>query len=647
MRIFHFGWIGFRRSVRGIILFTLISASGARSAQEGIAPAAPASSARTEPAPSATPGTGLILNSEGAMPGYTLFAPLDSTTTYLIDTKGEVVHTWESRFVPGQSVYLLPDGSLLRCAREPNYHQFSGGGIGGRVERLAPDGKLLWEYICADERRCLHHDIEPLPNGNILMIAWEKKTRDEALAAGRDPRLQEGDELWPDCILEVRPQGDSGGQIVWEWHVWDHLVQEYDKTKPNYGVVADHPELIDLNYRRSGPRETPADIQRLRGLGYIGGGHEKDEDSDDGSAAARRRAEAPSRDGNAPPDNGGGPPFPGRGRGPGGMNMRADMCHINAIAYHPKLDQIVLSVHTFNEIWIIDHSTTTEQAAGHTGGRYGRGGDLLYRWGNPRAYGAGSSDDQQLFAQHDAHWIAEGLPGAGRLLIFNNGLGRRDGAYSSVIEIEPPMEAGGRYRYETGKPFGPSRPQWEYVAAKKTDFYSSRISGAQRLRNGNTLICSGETGRIFEIDREGKVVWDYVNPFRNPRGPRGEPPGGFWGPPGGPTGGTGHNSPRQHEGLPQPDPETSPRPADTGTATSTNESDDPHQDRPRSDQPSPNGMLMPPRPVNGGPPGRWSGGPPGPFGGMPGGLFRATRIAADDLAVMKLLSEKPPVRKGG
>ena len=72
-----------------------------------------------------------------------------------------------------------------------------------------------------------------------------------------------------------------------------------------------------------------------------------------------------------------------------------------------------MSVCAFSEFWIIDHGTTTAQAAGHTGGRRGRGGDLLYRWGNPRAYRAGTKADRKLFAQHNAHWIPKGLPGAG------------------------------------------------------------------------------------------------------------------------------------------------------------------------------------------------------------------------------------------
>lgn len=71
---------------------------------------------------------GLLVHQEGAFSGYTLFAPLKSNTTYLIDMEGAVVHTWESTLRPGNAAYLLENGHLLRCAREPDNPVFLGGG---------------------------------------------------------------------------------------------------------------------------------------------------------------------------------------------------------------------------------------------------------------------------------------------------------------------------------------------------------------------------------------------------------------------------------------------------------------------------------------------------------------------------------------
>ena len=161
---------------------------------------------------------------------------------------------------------------------------------------------------------------------------------------------------------------------------------------------------------------------------------------------------------------------------------------MNSIAYNAQLDQIVLSVRGCNEIWFLDHSTTTKEAAGHTGGKHGKGGDLIYRWGNPAAYRRGTTRDKQLVQQHDAQWIPDGYPGAGHITIFNNGYDR---GWSSVEEIVPPVDASGRYILEAGKAYGPEKPVWHYEAKNRTDFFSSEISGAHRLPNGNTLICAG------------------------------------------------------------------------------------------------------------------------------------------------------------
>jgi hypothetical protein len=374
--------------------------------------------------------------------GYTLFAPMPSDITYLIDNSGEVVHTWESNYPPCLSAYLLENGSLLRTASIESNPNFT---ASGGVQQIDWNGSVVWEFGYSSGQHALHHDIEVLPNGNVLMIAWECKTAEEAIAAGRDPNLLRYGKLWPDHIIEVEPTGATGGNIVWEWHVWDHLIQDYDSTKENYGVVANHPELADINFA---------------------GGH-----------------------------------------------INPDLNHINSIDYNEQFDQILLSVNTYAEIWVIDHSTTTEEAAGHIGGNSGKGGDILYRWGNPQAYRAGDADDQRFFKQHDAQWIESGLPGSGNILVFNNGHNRPDGSYSSVDEIVPPMDGNGSYFLIPGSAYGPEEQIWMYKAENPMDFYSSGISGAQRLPNGNTLICNGQSGIFFEVTSEKEIVWGYLNPF--------------------------------------------------------------------------------------------------------------------------------------
>jgi hypothetical protein len=374
--------------------------------------------------------------------GYLLFSPMTSTTTYQIDYNGNIIHTWPNDNFPGYSVYLLENGNIMRAARH-NYK------IGGMVQEIAWNGNIVWQYIYDVDGKLSHHDIEPLPNGNVLLVAWESKTLAETLEAGRNPSLQPGGPLTPDHIVEVHPTGPTSGDIVWEWHVWDHLVQEYDPSKANYGVVADHPELIDINF------------------------------------ASQHSI------------------------------LISDWTHVNSIDYNENLDQILLSSWYFNEIWVIDHCTTTEEAAGHTGGASGKGGDLLYRWGNPQTYQMGTAADQKFFGQHDAQWIEGGCPGFGDILVFNNGLDRPQGVYSSVEELHPPITQNGTYTYTAGQQYQPENSLWVYTAPVPTDFYSPLISGCQRLPDGNTLICSGENGIFFEVTPEKENIWQYTNPYPN------------------------------------------------------------------------------------------------------------------------------------
>lgn len=430
--------------------------------------------------------TGLLKLEEGVTDGYLFFAPLDTGQIYLMDNEGHLIRKWESDYQPGASAYLLPNGHVLKTSgygRRGNAH-FHGGGASHRVEEFDWDGNKVWEYVYATEDHLMHHDIEPLPNGNVLILAWEAKPEEEAIAAGRDPEMIKDGVIWSEHIIEVKPTYPEGGEVVWEWHLWDHLIQDFDPSKDNYGDVAANPQLVEINPPGFW-MDVISDEERaqLEALGYLG------ELPDEKSVSRRKR-------------NGG----------------SADWLHTNAIAYNPDLDQIALSVLGNNEIWIIDHSTTTEEARGHTGGKTGMGGDILYRWGNPMAHRLGNEESQTLFAQHDVRWVPKGYPGEGNLTIFNNGRGRGDGRnYSSVVEITPPIQANGAYAREENKAYGPAEPTWEYTAPEKPDFYSSFISGATRLWSGNTLICAGAGGEFFEVTPEKEVVWRYVNPAQGPK----------------------------------------------------------------------------------------------------------------------------------
>jgi hypothetical protein len=414
-----------------------------------------------------------LIDAKAACAGYTLLAPANSTTTYLLDMEGRVVKTWQSDCKPGHSAYLLENGHLLRAGAlvNPPFHTF--GGAGGRIQEFSWDGALLWDFTLADDSRLGHHDICPLPNGNVLLLVWEQKTREEAVAAGRRPETVNRAGLVADGVVEIKPTGKTTGEVVWEWHAWDHLVQDHDPAGDRFGDVGKNPHRVDVNFGENtiaAMVAKPEELKKLQALGYVGSADRK----------------------------------------PGPVSP--DWLHINAVAYNPELDQIILSVHQFSEVWVVDHGTTKAEAAGERGGKSGKGGGLLYRWGNPRAYRAGTAKDQKLFSQHNAHWVPRGLPGAGNILVFNNGLRRTGGAYSSVDEIVPPVDGRGQYTYTAGKPYGPDAPAWSYSAPRRADFYSSFISGAHRLPNGNTFICSGANGTLFEVTDKKEVVWKYLNP---------------------------------------------------------------------------------------------------------------------------------------
>jgi len=382
------------------------------------------------PASGQEPTVGLIHHdSTRSYQGYTLFAPLPWHDVYLIDNNGELVQSWYAPPRPFLVVYLLEDGTLLRTAPA---------GERDKTEILDWDSNVTWSFDYSSESAYSHHDVEMLPNGNIVLIAAEGRTREEAIEAGRAPELCPYGALTTH-LIEV---DTSTSEIVWQWHAWDHLVQDFDSTKQNWGVVRDHPELLDVNYY---------------------------------------------------------------------TRVSPDIMHCNAVDYNAELDQLVISSRSYSELWVIDHSTTTEEARGHTGGRHGRGGDLLYRWGNPATYRRGDTTRHRLMFQHDVQWIPDSLAGAGHFLAYSNGsLPTGTRPWSSVEEWASPADSTGFYPLGPDSTWGPRDPLWWY--RDTNEFYSPYISGCQRLPNGNTLVCEGEYGTLFEVTPDSEVVWKYVVP---------------------------------------------------------------------------------------------------------------------------------------
>ena len=367
-----------------------------------------------------TAGTIQLFNPSAVADNFILVNDAGNNRAYIMDKEAKILHEWPLTNNLGNDAFLLPDGRLL-ASLETDDPKITLGGQGGKIQFVDADGTVLWNFDYSSEESETHHDVELLPNGNVLAMVWEKRTMQEAEAAGSTL----GIDVFPDALIEVNPTTD---EIVWEWHVWDHIIQEADDTKANFGVVADNPQLINVNY-------VP--------------------------------------------------------------NERGDITHGNGISYDASKDLIYLSSNFFHEIWVIDHSTTTAEAAASSGGNFDKGGDLLYRFGNPEAYN--NPEGTRLFFNNHYPNLLSGTD-AGKVLVFVNGAGFDQ---STVYELELPASFN----------LLPNTDNEPTISWSFTDpeLFSDRVSGAVRLPNGNTMITEGDFG-LWEVSRFGEVLWKFEGP---------------------------------------------------------------------------------------------------------------------------------------
>ncbi len=411
----------------------------------------------------------LFCDTNKAFPGYTFFGV--GNRTFLLDLQGRVVHTWPV----GTNPHLLDNGNILDASKDDP------SGFQGFTE-VDWDGKTVWEYTEKRADYAPHHDWVRIFNKKLnapttLYIANRSISYDQAVAAGADPKKTSTEGGQMDAVVEV----DMQGNVVWEWCFFDHIVQDIDASKPNHvGVgktVADHPGLININ-------------------------------------------------------------MPGR-------PLKRDWLHCNSMDYNAESGHIVINS-VQGELYVIDHDGTfiVGDSKASIVKAAGPAGDFLYRFGDPARYAQGdpprvlenwdnaTSGHKQMGGAHDVHWIRPGLPGAGHIMVFNNGqyLYQRTPG-SSILEINSFLDANGRdtgkyvnppdagYRRETYDKDTHNQPRqiskqivWSYRSVNSHGFFSHIGSSGQRLPNGNTFICSDTEGHFFEVTSKGELAWEYINP---------------------------------------------------------------------------------------------------------------------------------------
>jgi len=369
----------------------------------------------------APPVEGLeVFDADKVYDGLILVNDASANSVYLMDKQASVVFEWDLKGKRlGNDVFLLPSGQLLGMF-ESESPVITLGGFGGFLALLDKDGNEEWSYEYSSEDHIAHHDAVMMPNGNILFLTWEKKSQEEADQIG----FSAGTQIVYDAVFEIDP---ATNEIVWQWHMWDHLIQDFDNTKMNFGDVAENPQLIDINY-----------------------------------------LEVPNDDG--------------------------DVSHANGLAYDSENDVVYISANFYSEVWVIDHSTTTAEAATSSGGNFGKGGDLIYRFGNPEAY-----KNSQGLRRFDRNHHPNLLSGTkkGNMLIYANGFAAEQ---STAYELKMPEPFSLNANVD-------NEPEvvWSFT---DPDLYSGRVSGVVLLPNGNRLITEGDFG-FWEVTEAGEVVWRY------------------------------------------------------------------------------------------------------------------------------------------
>ncbi len=195
--------------------------------------------------------------------GLTLIAVKGAYSVGVCDTNGVMVKTWT--FTPAQGSnsypsYMTQGGFIWRTITTTSSVTPQNGGMTGRIQKMDYAGNILWDWTFNSPQGVLHHDICIMPNGNVLATAYDVRFSVDIVAAGC---TNTATSMWSERIMEVQPVGTNSANIVWEWKLWDHLVQNVNPLKNNYyASIVNHPELLNIN------NGIQTDFFHMNGLDY-------------------------------------------------------------------------------------------------------------------------------------------------------------------------------------------------------------------------------------------------------------------------------------------------------------------------------------------------------------------------------------------
>ena len=374
-----------------------------------------------------TSQTGIQLNTPDALAALTLYQNWDDT--YLVDNCGNLVNEWRNLDDTDNHPKLLPNGRILYIEDNAIYERDWDNNI---VRTTYHDASNL----------VLEYEIIYLPNGNYLCLG--RRIEPLLFFEERGYNLSLSDYEWDDTVVEIVPET---GEIVWEWRISDHIIQERDTTKMNYGVVADNPNLLDLDAISDFDWDHEESFM-INGMDY---------------------------------------------------NPELDQIALSV----RKISEVVIIDHSTT----LEESSTSEGGLYGMGGdplyrwgnpqNYGQGDQtdrVLYYQHNPNWIEYGPYKGALIIYNNGLN-----RPGTS---FFDR--------YSNVEIVTTDINSEGSYNKIDDAPYGPMSSTLTLSGIEsELDFYSGYTSGAKVLPNGNIYITVGVSLDFMEVDLQGNKKWHY------------------------------------------------------------------------------------------------------------------------------------------